>query len=70
MSPRVSESIGENKIVLESTIKKGILTKISYIINTSRQNIDKLIKSADIAGDTRGRYYCVINISVVTLQYA
>jgi hypothetical protein len=43
-----SENIYEEKMFLESTIKKGISTKISNITNTTRQNIDNIIKSANI----------------------
>lgn len=44
-----SENIYENKMFLESTIKKGISTKISNITNTTRQNIDNIIRSANIS---------------------
>lgn len=44
-----SENICENKMFLESTIKKGLSTKISNITNTTRQNIDNIIRSANIS---------------------
>lgn len=43
-----SKSLYENKILLNSTIKKGTSTKISNITNTTRQNIDNIIGSANI----------------------
>jgi len=44
-----NKSLYEGKIFLESTIKKGTSGKISNLINTTRQNTDKIIKSANIA---------------------
>jgi hypothetical protein len=44
-----SKSLYENKILLNSTIKKGTSTKISNITNTTRQNIDNIIGSANIS---------------------
>lgn len=45
----ISEHIIAESMLLESTIKKGTSTKISNITNTTRQNIDKVIKSANIS---------------------
>ena len=44
-----SKDIFEDKMFLESTIKKGISTKIASITNTTRQNIDNIIKSGNIS---------------------
>jgi SatD family (SatD) len=44
-----SPSIIESKLVLNSTLKKGLSTRISNITKTSRQNIDNVIKSGNIA---------------------
>lgn len=44
-----SPSITENKFALPSTLKKGLSRKISNITNTSRQNIDNVIKTGNIA---------------------
>ena len=54
-----SPLIFENKFALTSTLKKGLSTKISTITNTSRQNIDNVIKAGNI-GQIR-------NIDVTTL---
>ena len=43
-----SPSILESKFVFTSTLKKGLSTKISNITNTSRQNIDNVIKTGNI----------------------
>jgi hypothetical protein len=39
----------EYKLILPSTIKRGLSTKISAISQTSRQNIDNIIKTGNIA---------------------
>jgi len=44
-----SSSVLESKLVLTSTLKKGISKKIANITLTSRQNIDSVIKSGYIA---------------------
>lgn len=44
-----SKDIFDDKMFLESTIKKGISTKIASITNTTRQNIDNIIKSGNIS---------------------
>ena len=44
-----SPYIFESKFALASTLKKGLSTKISNITNTSRQNIDNVIKTGNIA---------------------
>lgn len=42
------KSVANNKMVVSSMWKKGISTKIANITNTSRQNIDKVIKAGSI----------------------
>ena len=38
----------ESRLTLATTLKKGLSTKISFITNTSRQNVDNVIKAAYI----------------------
>lgn len=54
-----SPSIYENKFALTSTLKKGLSITISNITNTSRQNINNVIKAGNIAQ--------IRNIDVTTL---
>ncbi|OGO80778.1 MAG: hypothetical protein A2Y21_06180, partial [Clostridiales bacterium GWC2_40_7] len=56
-----SPSILESGFTLTSTLKKGLSTKISNITNTSRQNIDNVIKTANIAE--------IRNIDLTTLLF-
>lgn len=56
-----SEALLKNKILLESTVKRGLSAKISNITNTSRQNIDDIIKSANIAA--------IRNIDLTTILF-
>lgn len=44
-----SPVIADNKLTLASSMMKGLPKKISGILNTSRQNVDKVIKSGHIA---------------------
>lgn len=39
----------KDKMILDTTIKKGISTKIANITNTTRQNIDNVIRTANIS---------------------
>lgn len=56
-----SSSILQDKFALTSTLKKGISAKLSYITNTSRQNIDNVIKAGNISE--------IRNIDVTTLLF-
>ncbi len=56
-----SSNLLKNKMLLESTIKRGLSAKISNITNTSRQNIDEVIKSANIAA--------IRNIDLTTILF-
>lgn len=44
-----SSKLIENNFLINYTLKKGLSSKISNIINTSRQNVDKLIISGNIS---------------------
>lgn len=57
----VAESIYQDSMLIESSVRKGISTKISNITNTTRQNIDKVIKSGNISA--------IRNIDLTSIVY-
>ncbi len=57
----VAEKMFQDNMLIESSVRKGISTKISNITNTTRQNIDKVIKSGNISA--------IRNIDLTTIVY-
>jgi hypothetical protein len=44
-----SQAVNENRLTLAPGIMKGLSRKLSAVLNTSRQSVDKVIKSGSIA---------------------